>query len=162
MGLSLATRVGRALLSASLLGVLATAGVLAAGPTREVADLNDPVLDVDESAFATDLCGFQVDADVSGHIAYLIFDGGGTQSVQELNLYAVRFTYTNPATGVTVRTGDVGPDRFYVRKGSLYIAITGRSFNIGVVVINLETGEVVHEAGKANTFYDTLCDNLAG
>jgi hypothetical protein len=155
-------RTGRALLGAILLSVLATSGILAAGPTREVVDLNDPALDVDESAFATDFCGFPVDADVSGHIAYLFFPGGGAQSVQELDLYAVRFAYTNPATGTTVRTTDVGPDRFYVRKGSLFIAITGRSFNIGVFVIDLETEEVVHQAGKANDFYDTLCAELAG
>jgi hypothetical protein len=162
MGLSFATRAGRALVGSILLGVLATSGVLAAGPTREVIDLNDPALDVDESAFATALCGFPVDADVSGHIEFLVYSAGGTQSVQELHLYAVRFAYTNPANGVTVRAADVGPDRFYVRKGSLFIAITGRSFNIGVFVINLETDEVVHQAGKANDFYDTLCARLAG
>jgi hypothetical protein len=78
-------------------------------------------------------------------------------------LYAIRFTYTNPANGITVQATDVGPDRFYVKNGHLYIAITGRSFNIGVVIIDLETGEVVHQAGKANdSFYDTLCDKLEG
>jgi hypothetical protein len=159
---SIATRAGSALLGTVLLGVLATSGVFAAGPTREVVDLDDQALDVDESAFATNFCGFPVDADVSGHIGYLYFAGDGAQSVQELDLYAVRFAYTNPATGITVRTTDVGPDRFYVRKGSLFIAITGRSFNIGVFVIDLETEEVVHQAGKANDFYDTLCAELAG
>jgi hypothetical protein len=162
MNASFVLRAGRALLGAVLVGLLATSAVLAAGPTREVADLNDPALDVDESAFATDFCGFPVDADVSGHIGFLYFPGEGAQSVQELHLYAVRIAYTNPATGITVQATDVGPDRFYVKKGHLYIAITGRSFNIGVFIIDLETDEVVHQAGKANDFYDTLCAELAG
>lgn len=162
MRMSFAMRAGHAVLGVLLLFVLATSAALAAGPTQEVVDLNDPALDADESAFATDFCGFPVDADVSGHIGFLLFPGGGAQSVQELHLYAVRIAYTNPANGNTVRATDVGPDRIYVKNGRLYIAITGRSFNIGVFIIDLETEDVVHQAGKANDFYDTLCARLAG
>ena len=163
MGLSLAMRAGRAFIGAILLGSLATSGAFAAGPTRVVEDLNDPVFDYYWSQDITKKCGFPVDVDIAGHISYLFFAGNGTQSVQELDLYALRWVFTNPATGTTIHTGDVGVDRTYVRGGSLYIAITGVSGYpaIGLVVIDLETGDVVLQAGKVNEIHHTICADLA-
>ncbi|TAL07883.1 MAG: hypothetical protein EPO00_08265 [Chloroflexota bacterium] len=143
-----------------MLAMLASTS-LAAGPVRTVFDLNDPSADVDESAAASDFCGFQVQADISGRVTMVAWPGGDPRSVVQLNVYAVRIVYRNPATGRVARLEDTGPDRFFIKDGRAYIAITGRSFNIGVVVIDLQTGEVVHEAGQPNTFFDTLCSILA-
>ena len=156
-------RAGRAFTGAALLIALVTTTVLAAGPTREVFDLNDPQIDVDESAFWSAECGFPVQADISGQIAFLIFPDGDGRSVVELDVFGIRAAFTNPATGKTLRNTDVGPDRIYVQDGILYVAITGRSFNLGVVIFDITNGFVlVHQAGRDNGFFEGLCDNLAG
>jgi hypothetical protein len=147
------------------LGMVAAAPVAAARPEREVIDLNEPAVDVEESAFATEECGFDVVADVSGHIILTDFPEG-SRHVQELDHYAVRATYTNPETGQTFRLRDIGPDRFFVKDGVAYVAVTGRSEtgtgNIGVVVFNLDTGEIVHEAGRFIGFYtERLCEAIS-
>jgi hypothetical protein len=157
-------RLVRLTLAVCALLALAVGTARAAAPTTMVIDLNDPAIDADESAFASDVCDFPIVADVSGHIRLVTFDGGG--SVQNLNLYNVLATYTNPETGATYRLRDIGPDRFYVKRGVLYVAVTGRSETgsgvIGVVKINLDTGEVVHSAGKGiGFFYDRLCAAVA-
>jgi hypothetical protein len=150
---------------ASLFLLVSALPVFAAGPTREVIDLNDPVVDAEESAFVSDLCGFPIEADVSGHIAITTFTDG-SRSVFELDHYAVRATYTNPETGETVNLRDMGPDRFFIKKGVAYVAVTGRSETgtgvVGTVVINLETGEIVRSAGREVGIYtDRLCDALS-
>lgn len=155
-------RLGFALVGASVMLALLASNSLAAGPVRTVFDLNDPSADADESAFATAFCGFEVQADISGRVTMLAYPGGDSRSVVQLNVYAIRVVYTNPANGNVVRLEDTGPDRFYVKDGRAYIAITGRSFNIGVVVIDLESSEIVHQAGQPNTVFDTLCGILAG
>jgi hypothetical protein len=149
---------------ASLAVVLATASTVLAGPpTRQIISLDDPAIDVDESAWATDLCGFPVEADVSGHIQELAYDGTG--HVLGLDVYAIRATYRNPDTGATFRYRDIGPDRLFVKDGRVYVAVTGRSSGsgvIGVVVIDIETGDVVHVAGnEVGDFYDGMCETLA-
>ena len=145
--------------------MFAAAPVAAARPEREVIDMNDPAIDVEETAFVTQACGFPIVADVSGHVMFTVFPEG-SRHVQELDHYAIRATYTNPATGETFRLRDIGPDRFFVKHGVAYVAITGRSEtgsgNIGVVVINLETGELVHKAGNDIGFYtERLCAALS-
>ena len=152
-----------------VLGVLvgsAAPAVLAAGPARDTIDLSDPALDADETAWASDWCGFPVEADLGGQIGVLVFPGGRS-SVQELDLYAIRATYVNPSTGAWIKLRDIGPDRFFVKAGRLYVAVTGRSSNgsgvYGTVVIDLETDEVVHSAGKdAGIFNDSFCAVIAG
>ena len=149
-----------------LLALLLPAGALAAPPSRLVIDLNDPSLDVDESALVSDLCGFDVDAQVSGHIILTVFDDGSARRVVELDHFGILTTYTNVATGAVVRLRDIGPDRYYVRDGVLYVAVTGRSEGgtgiVGVVKINLETGEVELVAGNdIGRINDRICDQLS-
>jgi hypothetical protein len=149
---------------ASLAVVLAAAPAALAGPpAREVISLNDPAIDVDESAWASDLCGFPVDADVSGHIQVIAHDGTG--HVLGLDVYGIRATYRNPDTGATFHYRDIGPDRVFVKDGRVYVAVTGRSSGsgvIGVVVIDVEADEVVHVAGNdVGDFYDGMCETLA-
>ena len=149
---------------ASLAVVLAaTPAALAGPPTREVVSLNDPAIDVEESAWASSLCGFPIDADVSGHI--LLSEHDGTGHVLALDVFGIRATYRNPDTGATFRYRDIGPDRLFVKDGRLYVAVTGRSSGsgvIGVVVIDLETGEAVHVAGNdVGDFYAGMCETLS-
>jgi hypothetical protein len=149
---------------ATLAVVLAAAPAALAGPpAREVISLNDPAIDVDESAWASNLCGFPVDADVSGHIQVIAHDGTG--HVLGLDVYGIRATYRNPDTGATFHYRDIGPDRVFVKDGRVYVAVTGRSSGsgvIGVVVIDVEADEVVHVAGNdVGDFYDGMCETLA-
>ena len=144
----------------------AAPAALAAGPTREVFDLDDPALDVEEAAFWTDVCGFAVGVDNSGHITALVFPDG-RRSMVRIDSYHIRATYTNLATGTSVRLRDIGPDRWYVRNGTLYVGVTGRSTTgsgvIGLVVIDVATGDVVHQAGnEVGLFQDRLCAALGG
>lgn len=157
--------IGLLLMSGLLVAAMAPA-VQAAGPTTETINLNDPAIDADETAWASDWCGFPVDADVSGRIAFKVFPSD-RRGVVELDIYGIRVTYVNPATGAWVKLRDIGPDRFFVKHGQAYVAITGRSANgsgvYGVVIIDLQTGEVVHNAGKdAGIFNDWFCDAIAG
>jgi len=145
---------------ALVVGVTAPAA-LAAGPQRTVIDLNDPQIDIDESAWASGWCGFDVAAEVSGHVIVTEFPDDA-RSPLEIDVYGTRATYTNVATGATIRLRDVGPDRFYERDGSVYVAITGRSVTgsgvIGVVIVNLDTDEVVLIAGnEVGNFNDQFC-----
>ena len=149
---------------AILVGALVPAA-LAAGPERTLIDLDDPQIDVEESAFWSDECGFDVAANNRGFIRYTVFPAG-RRSVLEIDHYGIRATYTNVATGTSARLQDIGPDRFYVRDGRAYVAVTGRSTTgtgtIGQVVFDLETNEIVHQAGRdVGLFQDALCDALA-
>ena len=111
-------------LSLLVLALLLPATALAAAPTRDRVDLNDPSADVDE-----------VD-------------------------------YGNPPNGARFTLRDVGPDRAFVKDGVAYVAVTGRSETgtgrSGVTVIDLGTGEIVHQAGTdIGVYYDDFCDELA-
>jgi len=144
---------------ALVVGVTAPAA-LAAGPERTVIDLNDPQIDIDESAWASKECGFPIRAEVSGHIIVLVFPDGRRHV--ETNVYNTRASYTNAATGATTRLRDIGPDRIYWLDGRLVAAITGRSLTgsgvIGLVIIDFKTGEVLFQAGnEVGFFYDGFC-----
>jgi hypothetical protein len=157
------------LLSLAVVGLLALglpAAAIAAPPTRFVVDLNDPETDVAESDYVSGLCGFEIDAEVAGHIIFTLFEDASQRHVVELDHFGIRTTYTNPATGAVVRVRDIGPDRYYISDGVLHVAITGRSEGgtgiVGVVKINLETGEVEHVAGNdIGVFFDRLCGQLS-
>jgi hypothetical protein len=125
-----------------------------------VIDLNDPQIDIDESAWASDECGFPIRAEVSGHIIALAFPDGRRRV--ETSVYNTRATYTNVATGASTRLRDIGPDRIYWLDGRLVAAITGRSLTgsgvIGLVIIDLKTEEVLFQAGnEVGFFYDWFC-----
>jgi hypothetical protein len=148
---------------ALVIGVAAPAA-LAAGPQRTVIDLNDPQIDIDESAWASDMCGFPIRAEVSGHIIVLVFPDGRRRV--QTNVYNQKATYTNVATGTSLRLRDIGPDRTYWLDGRLVTAITGRSLTgagvIGLVIVDVETGEVLFQAGnEVGYFYDGFCAAMA-
>jgi len=161
----------RSLASLATLAMLAATigaapAALAAGPQRIVVDLDDPALDAEESAAYTEACGFEVAADNAGHIIMLVFPESRKRML-EINVYGIRATYTNVETGASIRLRDDGPDRIYVKDGSLFVGVTGRSTTgtgvVGLTVIDLTTFEVVKQAGNdVGLFQDQLCDALAG
>jgi hypothetical protein len=154
----------RAILTAALLCVLGlTATASAARPQVFQFSFDDPAIEAGEAAFVSDVCGFPVEVDLEGKVVVHIFGGGRTVQVDS---YSIRGLYTNPANGKTWRLVDAGPDRVYVRDGELFLGITGRSLTgsgvIGLVVIDLATGEAVFTAGNERGFYvDTICAALA-
>lgn len=156
----------RAAFVALVLGLALPASVLGARPEHSSLTFNDPAIDVEETAFVSAYCDFPVEADFSGRIGFLVFDRNGAPGTFEIGVYGLRGTYVNPENGKVVRVRDIGPDRFYIRDGIGYVAVTGRSEGgtgiIGVVKINLDTGEVVHQAGNEIGYaYDRICAELA-
>ena len=147
---------------AVLLG--AAPAVLGGGPTREVVSLADPALDAAESADLTARCGVPVSASNAGHIIYQSFPEG-RRSVMELDHYNIRATYTNLDTGASVRLRDIGPDRFYSRGDTLYVAVTGRATTstgvIGQTVFNLALEDPIKTVGNdVGLFWDQICEAL--
>jgi hypothetical protein len=153
------------LLLVGMLGSIAAPGALAAGPERFRIDLSDPDIVAGETAFATEVCGFPVEVTLAGHIIGRLFPEDGRSPV-DITTFAARGTYTNPATGASVRFTDAGPDRWYLKDGVLYLAITGRSVSgsgvIGIVVFDTDTWDIVHQAGNEVGWYlDWICPQLA-
>jgi len=150
----------------ALTAVLMFAAPAVAGkPSRDVIDLDDPVLEAEEAAFLTEACGTEIDVDFSGRIIVLVFDKPASAGVVELNVFHIDVTFTNPETGATLSIHDVGPDVNFIRDGKLFVAITGRSITgsgvIGRVVIDLETGEAVFEAGRpVGNYVENVCEAL--
>ena len=113
----------------------------------------------------SELCGFPVIANYAGHIQFKTLDRTGPGTI-DLAVYGIRIDYRDPANGATYKSRDIGPDRVYVQDGVLFVAVTGRSEGgagvVGVVKIDLETGEIVHQSGNEIGFlYDHLCDDLS-
>lgn len=153
-----------AFITAALVGVLSLATTAsAARPEVFQISFDDPAIEADEVAFVSGICGFPVEVDLAGKVVVHLFDGG---RMVEVDNYNIRGLYTNPANGKTWKLVDSGPDRLYVRDGELFVGITGRSLTgsgvIGLVVIDLATGETVFTAGNDRGFYvDTICAALA-
>ena len=127
--------------------------------------LDDPQIDIDESAWASDVCGFAVEAEVAGQWTFVVYPDGARHRV-EIDHFVTRVTYTNVETGRVVRLRDIGPDRWSLRDGVLTVAVTGRAVTsqgiIGQIVFDIETGDVIFQAGRdVGLFNDSLCERLA-
>ena len=86
--------------------------------------------------------------DLEGWFQIRFFDGR-SRSV-ELDVFHINGTYSN-AAGDTWVWRDRGPDHYYLDgDGNLIVAITGRTGlnNIGHVVFNLDSEEVLLQAGR--------------
>jgi len=143
--------------------VVLSPGAWGAGPETFTIDASQ--FSEDESDFASDACGFPVEAAVRGHIVVSIFPEDA-RPIREIARFSLRTTYANPATGDTYRLVDAGPDLF--KNGT--VAVIGRSITgsgvIGRVVFDAETGEILFEAGHRvndgdGAYIDAVCDALA-
>ena len=131
---------------ARLAGVLVVAAVVvpvafAGKPTMERFDVDGTFAD----GFLTAACGVDVMTHIQGHIIFRTFAGGGNVEVNTVN-----FALTAMAGDNTYSFRDVGADHVQVKKdGTEILSIIGQiPFDfIGVLKINLTTGEVIHEPG---------------
>ena len=120
---------------------------------------------LNESEFASDYCGFDIDVVYSGWVQFKVFKAGGGDRLQDaLNVYHIDIVYSSGDR--SYRVLDVGPDHSYWVDGMLYIAITGRSLTgtgvVGHLVFNDSTGELVLQAGSNRGFYlDGVCSALS-
>ena len=71
----------------------------------------------------------------------------GASATQEITTYRVDYTFTNAANETFV-VRDRGIDRVYIEDGVAYLQISGQTpVHMGILRINLATGEQVFEAG---------------
>ncbi len=149
--------------AAVLLVASSISPLLAAKPDRFIIDLDDAGAEAFYSELLSDACGADVAVDFEGSLTIHVFTDRHGAWKREINKYWIRDTFTNVETGASVLLKDVGPDLYSLsRDGHLIIAITGRSLTgsgvIGRVVIDLDTGEVLHVAGKdAGSIADQVC-----
>jgi len=127
-------------LGALALGFVAVASATAGQPAMTREDIDDTFAD----EFLTDACGFDVITHATGHIVTREFDRtNGTVEVRTLNV-----ALTATANGNSYRFRDVGADHVKVTRDGAILSIVGQvPFDfIGVLKIDLDTDEVVHEA----------------
>lgn len=127
-------------LSVALSAVVALPASAAEPQNPIVIDLNDPDLDGEESEFWTDVCGFAVTAEVSGHIIVHSEKNGAVHTLTVFHI-TERLTSANGSYFLV----DVGPDIGFTRQGVPYVAVVGRSITgsgvIGRVLVNEATME---------------------
>jgi hypothetical protein len=122
-----AVRAIAALAAATLLavGVLATAGpAAAAGPTSDWVTLDD--------TFTWDDCGFPVVQHDTGRLHFLAWTDETGQTVRRWVLAPdAKSSYTNPATGASVTSGDpFVVHRYNSSDGSITVRISGLRFQL--------------------------------
>jgi hypothetical protein len=123
------------------------------------------VFSEEEAQFASQACGFPIEAVVRGHVITTIFSEGPNPHVA-IDRFNIRITYTNPETGETFTLTDAGPDI----ESEDTVAVIGHSITgsgvIGRVVFDLETGEILFEAGRRvnagdGAYITAVCEALA-
>jgi len=125
-----------------VIAVVIAPGAFAGKPTMERVDVDETFAD----GFLTAECGVAVTTRIQGHIIFRTFAGGGNVELNTLN-----FALTAMAGDNTYRFRDVGADHVQVKKdGTEILMVIGQiPFGfIGVLKINLTTGEVIHEPGR--------------
>ena len=148
----------------SALILLLLAGIAySAKPETTKVDLS--VISEEEAEFASEACGFPIEAVVRGHVITTIFSEGPNPHVA-IHRFNARVLYTNLDTGETYRLTDAGPDI----QGDDTVTVIGRSITgsgvIGRVVFDLETGEILFEAGhrvhaEGEEYITAVCEALA-
>jgi len=114
-------RMVRAFMCACLLGAVFVAPAAAVQPVMERVEIADVGL-LDEGL--SELCGFDVRFDGSGHITFRLLTDADGNPVREVNNFAIHVRFYSEFGSVS--TVDVGPDRvIYNDDGSLDIFITG-------------------------------------
>jgi len=121
------------------LGAVAVASATAGQPEMNRFDIDETFPD----EFLTDACGFDVTTHAQGHVITKEFDR--TKGTVEVRTLSIALTAT--ANGKTYRFRDVGADHVMITKDGAILSVVGQiPFEfIGVLKINLDTDEVVHE-----------------
>jgi hypothetical protein len=158
----------------SLKGVLALAGAaLVAGVLVVGASAAKPTIvriQVDEGgpdAEITAACGFPVNFAAIGHVTVRTWEGK-VKGLTDLTTLNVRVTFTG--NGNTVGIHDVGADKVRIAPdGTVILSIIGQipfetdftdtGFH-GVLKVNLDTGEVLHEPRHTTGSIAALCAAL--
>jgi hypothetical protein len=154
----------------ALVGAAFGAAVLAVGasagkPTIDRIPVNESGPDLELTA----ACGFPVNFAATGHVIVRTFDDR-ERGLLDLTTLNVRVTFT--ANGNTFRIHDVGADKVRLAPdGTLILSIIGQipfetdftptGFH-GVLKVNLDTGEVLHEPTHMTGSVAALCDALEG
>lgn len=129
----------RATLALAVLG-LALAPVASGGPPSiERFDIDESFAD----AFLTDVCGVPVTTHLTGHVIVRTFDREqGVVELATLNLAATATSGDN-----VFRFRDVGADQVRITRDGPILSIIGQiPFGwFGVLKLDLDTGDVVHE-----------------
>ena len=125
------------LLIAGMLVLILATPVAAARP--EIVSFADD--DVADGELFSDLCGFEITAESSGHVVFHNESRGANNFIANWNI-VVRLTSATDSYFLV----DSGPDMIHRRAGKEYLTISGRSLTgstvIGRVEINLDTEEV--------------------
>jgi hypothetical protein len=157
-----------AVLIVAALGLVLAAAASAGKPERLTFSFDDPAYEAGIAAELSAACGFAVTVDMKGKVEIVVLDKRTEAGVVEINAYSSRALFTNASTGRSVSLVDAGPDlvRFDGRTGELQLAVTGRALTgsgvVGRVVFDLDTGEVVFEAGlEHGDWIENACAALA-
>jgi len=130
---------------------------------------NKEVFEWDDTYDVTCASGEVLTVHEVGWAQFKVFGPPNNKNV-ELGIFHIVLTYSNSAGDQFVYR-DVGPDRVYVEGDEIFVAISGRSsasgnpnrdeINIGHMVLNMTTGEVVLIAGRGlGSLEDLACDTL--
>lgn len=135
------------------------------------------IIPVDDTVVAGECDGFSVIEHVQGRVKVSThFDKNGN-FVMEIARFSLRHTYSNSETGASLSSQDVGIDKVVIEQdGSGTVAVIGIVARIiipgegpvfrhlGRIVFDVNTGEVLFEAGQHDDFADflpVLCSALA-
>lgn len=124
---------------------------------------------VDDTVVFGECAGFSVIEHVQGTIKVSFHTDKDGNPVMELARFSLRHTYSNSETGASLSSQDVGIDKItFNQDGSGTVAVIGIVARIvipgqglvfahlGRIVLDLETGEVLFEAGRHDDFADLL------
>lgn len=137
-----------------------TTNAWAGKPTLERVAVND--VDVVDP-FLSAACGFAVTASAQGHLIFRTFEEDG-RGLAELTTLNIRAEFS--ANGKTVKVHDVGADQVRVMPdGTVILSIIGQipfqdAFH-GVLKVDLQTGEVIHEPQHTTGGEQAVCEALA-
>jgi hypothetical protein len=125
----------------AVLAIVAAPGAWAGKPEMERVAVNDTFHD----DFLSAECGTDVTTRAVGHLIFRVFD----RSKGLVELTTINIGLTATAGDNTYRFRDVGADQLKLTKDGPILSIIGQvPFDfIGVLKINLDTGEVIHEPG---------------
>jgi len=123
-------------------------------------------------------CGFTIVEHIEGFFTiHVFFDTNGNPRI-EIDTFALKETFTNPANGISLSTPNVGPDIItFQQDGSVTVAsigLIGHIFVKGQGKIALSVGKIVNtfdadgnftgtafEAGKHDDLIPAICAALA-